>query len=115
MALKPRFEKNVFFPGQLLVTAGSNGWRLLQNTRILRCEMNIAEGTTGVDSTIVNVVKNGTTILYSGEFLPGDNLDFTSSVEKDLAPGDVITIVIPQVASVDTGTDLLVQFLYVNI
>jgi len=114
MSLKPRFEKNVYQPGQLLVTASSNGWRLLQNTRILKCEMHIAEPTTGEDSTIVTVIKNGTTVLYSGEFAPGGSLSVTLNVEKDLVPGDVLTVSIPQIASEDPGADLLVQFLCVN-
>lgn len=108
-----KLEKSAFYPGAIAVTSTSNSWRVMQPTTIVRTDFVVATGASGAGQTTINVIKNGvsTAVQASASFDAGSGNTLSDTTEITLAEGDTLQIVVPEIAE-NSGTDLLVQFLY---
>ncbi len=109
-----RLEKSVYVNGELAVIVSSNGWRVMQDTKIFKMDATLAELPEGAGTTIVRAIRNNDTedVLYAVEFSAGGSSTLTDTEEHTLSVGDVIQLHIPEVAATSGGQDLLVQFLF---
>jgi len=115
--IHPKLEKSVYVPGVITVFAASNSWRVMQPTRLIQMVATLGTLPTGAGQTIVRAVRNNDPVdeLFSVQFTAGGPVLLTASGEQNLAAGDTVQLIIPQLAATTGGTDLLVQFLYVTL
>jgi hypothetical protein len=109
-----RLEKSVYVNGAISVIVSSNGWRVMQDTKIFKMDATMAVLPVGAGTTIVRAIKNNDTedVLYAVEFSAGGATTLTDTEEHTLSAGDVVSLHIPEVAATSGGQDLLVQFLF---